>query len=136
MPGVETLSIVGLYAGLNGLVLLWLALHVGRVRARYKVHVGDGGKPALIRAMRGQANFTEYVPFALIVMTLAAMTGLPGFLLHVMGVLLTAGRVLHGWHFAHDGAPSWMRGIGAGLTMLVILFGCAVLFGQALLNGL
>ena len=136
MPLADQLPIVAFYVGLNGLILVWLGLHVGKVRTKLGVRVGDGGKPALIRAMRGQANFAEYVPFALLILLAAAAVGTPGPLLHVFGVLLTLGRILHALHFTRDKAPSWMRGAGAGLTMLVLIAGSAGLIVQALWEGL
>ena len=61
-PACRNLPIVALYAGLNGLILLWLAAAVSRIRLRTGIWLGDGGAPELVRAMRGLANFAEYVP--------------------------------------------------------------------------
>jgi uncharacterized membrane protein YecN with MAPEG domain len=136
MPPAETVPIVAFYAGLNGLILLWLAVNVGRVRARERVLMGDGGNLALIRAMRGQANFVEYVPYCLILMALMAAMGTPGWVLHLFGIALTAGRLAHGWHFVQADAPGWQRGIGTLLTMLVLIGGSVGLIGHALAGGL
>ena len=35
---------------------------VSRIRRRTGIWLGDGGAAELIRAMRGLANFAEYVP--------------------------------------------------------------------------
>jgi hypothetical protein len=136
MTPVETFPIVALYAGMNGLILLWLAVNVGRVRFRERVLMGDGGNPAMIRAMRGQANFVEYVPLCLIILTLMAALGTPGWVLHLFGIALTVGRLAHGWHFVQPDAPRWQRGLGAGLTMLVLLAGSVGLIGHALARGI
>lgn len=117
------LMIVGFYAGVSGLILLWLAFRVGMVRRRSGISIGDGGAPAMIRAMRGQANFVEYVPLCLVLMGLMAALGAPAWELHLLGLGLTLGRVLHGLHFTRDAAPAWQRGIGAGLTFLVLIAG-------------
>jgi uncharacterized membrane protein YecN with MAPEG domain len=66
---------VAFYTGLNGLILLWLAVEVGRVRQRVGVWQGDGGDAALTRAMRGQANFVETVPLCLLLLILIAGFG-------------------------------------------------------------
>lgn len=36
-------AIVGLYAGLNALIILWLSLVISKLRRKYKVSIGDGG---------------------------------------------------------------------------------------------
>jgi uncharacterized protein len=136
MAQAELLPIVALYVGLNALILIALGVHVGRVRQRTHVLIGDGGKPALIRAMRGQANFVEYVPMALLILLMMALMGAPAFVLHLFGLMLTAGRVMHGLHFAREGSPVLLRGAGAGLTFLVVLFGALGIVAHALVGGL
>lgn len=123
---------VAFYTGLNGLVLIWLAAHVGQVRAREGVLMGDGGNPALVRAMRGQANFVEYVPFCLVALVLMALLGTPLWVLHLFGLALTLGRVLHARHFTRADAPGWQRSAGAGLTGLVLSLASLGLIGHAL----
>ncbi len=125
---------VALYAGLNGLVLLWLALVVGKTRGDRGVLMGDGGDPALIRVMRGQANFVEYTPLCLLLILLMALLGAPAWLVHVFGLALTLGRVLHGLHFTRTDAPGWQRGAGAGLTLLVLVAASLGLIGHAALG--
>lgn len=119
----EGIYIVGLYAGLNGLVLLWLAAHVGNIRRKLGIYMGDEGSPELIRAMRGQLNFVELVPFSLVLLLLLALAGVPGLVLHILGAGLTIGRVLHALHFVQNDAPGWQRASGALLTSLVLLLG-------------
>lgn len=123
---------VALYAGLNGLILLWLAANVGRRRMRLRIGMGDGGSPEMIRAMRGQANFVEYVPLILLLMILTALMGAPAPVLHLMGAILTLGRLLHAWHFTRDDAPGWQRASGAALTMLALLGASLGLIAHAL----
>jgi hypothetical protein len=125
------LAAVALYAGLAALIAIWLALHVGRVRGQVKVLIGDGGNPRLIRAMRGQANFVENVPLALILLLTMALLGTPAWVIHLFGIALTLGRVLHALHFTADAAPQWQRGAGAGLTLLVLLLGGLGMIGHA-----
>ncbi|MBO0662615.1 MAPEG family protein [Jiella sp. MQZ9-1] len=126
------LAAVAIYAALNGGVLVWLTVQTGRVRARDKVMMGDGGNPRLIRAMRGHANAVEFIPITLITMTLAALLGAPALVLHVLGIMLTVGRVLHALHFTADDAPRWQRFSGTGLSLLAMA-GAAL---AALIQGL
>ena len=115
------LAAVALYAGLNALILGWLSAHVGRVRGRLKIYMGDQGHPLMIRAMRGQANFVEYVPMALILLLVTALMGAPAIAVHALGGALVIGRVLHALHFTAADAPAWQRGVGAALTIFVVM---------------
>ena len=123
---------VALYAGLNGLILFGLAAHVGRTRFRLRISIGDAANPAMIRAMRGQANFVEYVPLILLQMALMAALGAPVWVVHVFGVALTLGRLLHGWHFVQAEAPGWQRATGSALTFLSLVVGSLGLAAHAL----
>jgi uncharacterized membrane protein YecN with MAPEG domain len=121
-----------LYAALNALILIWLGWSVVRIRMRERISIGDGGVPRLIRAMRGMANFTEYAPLALVVLALVALTGAPAWLVHALGLALTAGRAAHAWHFLQADAPGWQRMWGMILTLIALLVGALVLAGLAL----
>lgn len=127
------LAAVALYAGLNAIVLIGLAVQTGRIRAATRVSIGDGGDPRLIRVMRGHANAVETIPMALLLMALVALLGAPAWAIHALGVALTVGRVLHALHFAAADAPGWQRSAGAGLSALVLLVAAvwAVLAGLA-----
>ncbi|MGB0498208.1 MAG: MAPEG family protein [Rubricella sp.] len=126
------LSAVALYTGLNTLILIALSIHVGRVRSQEKVFMGDGGNRRVIRAMRGQANFVEHAPLALLILLVMALSAAPAWAIHVLGIMLTAGRAMHAAHFIADDAPVWQRAGGALLTLLVLLIGGAGLILHAL----
>ncbi|MEO0913501.1 MAG: MAPEG family protein [Pseudomonadota bacterium] len=113
---------VALYSGLLGLVYLWLLAIVGKTRGDLKISIGDGGDPYMIRVMRGQLNFVENVPLTLVFLVLMALIGTPVWVLHVFGLALLVGRILHGLHFTKRDAPGWQRAAGAGLTNLTQLF--------------
>ena len=113
--------ITPLYAGLLGLLLLVLSYNVSRQRIASKVVIGDGDVPALQRAIRAQANLTEYAPLALILMTAIEAQGFSGRLVHFLGILLVVGRLLHGFGLTRSAGPSAPRAIGASLTWLMIL---------------
>ena len=69
------LSVAPLYAALLGFLLVHLSIRVIRLRRRLKVAIGVGGEAAIERAARVQANFSEYVPIALILLLLAEIQG-------------------------------------------------------------
>ena len=131
MTDPAAVAAVALYAALNGLVLIWLAAQVGRLRGALGVSIGDGGEPRLIRAMRGQANFVELAPMTLILMFGLAFLGAPPWLLHALGLALTVGRALHGLHFMQADAPRWQRAAGAVLSLGALLFAAIALLGHA-----
>lgn len=104
-----------------GLVAIWLGGIVGGWRRKTGISIGDGGNIDLVRAMRGQANFTESVPLTLILMVYMALAGAPALAIHILGVLLVIGRIIHGLHFAKPDQPGWQRALGSGLSFLVLL---------------
>lgn len=133
MPTAALLA-VALWAALNTFILIWLSFGIGKLRTDLKVSIGDGGEPRLIRAMRGQANFTENVPMTLLLLLLMAMMGTPAWVVHIFGAVLTFGRAVHAAHFLAADAPGWQRVTGALCTALVQLLAAVGLIGHAVLQ--
>ena len=50
------MQVFALYAALNAIIILLLALMVVRARRRLKVQIGDGGHPGLLLAQRAHGN--------------------------------------------------------------------------------
>ena len=46
-------------------------------RRRFRVRLGTGKDEGMEQAVRVQANFTEYVPFAVLLLVVAEITGCP-----------------------------------------------------------
>jgi len=114
-----------LYAALLGLLLIVLSDLVSRNRKRSRVNLGHGGDPLLERIMRAHGNFVEYVPLGLILLLLLELKGAESWVLHVFGLMLLAGRMLHAYGMIRpDGALSG-RYWGTALTWLMIL-GCSL----------
>ena len=116
-----SLTITALYASLAGLLLLFLSFRVVRWRRKLSVGLGDGGQESLLRAQRAQANFTEYVPIALILLAVAESQVLTGWLLHTAGAILVLARLLHAWGLSQSSGRSFGRYWGTLLTWVVIL---------------
>ena len=115
-----SLPVTALYAGLMGLWLLGLGFEVMRRRRRHDVSIGDGGVRELELAMRAHGNACEYVPIALIVLALAEGMGAPGWVLHLSGLMLVAGRLIHGGHFLAGARRLNLRIAGMLLTIGMI----------------
>ena len=109
-----------LYAGLLGLLLIALSARVSIVRRRLNVGLGTGTSDAMLRAVRAQANFAEYVPLALLLLVLAEITGLPSAAVHAAGILLLVSRVLHAQGLAQSSGVTFGRFYGIAGTWLVI----------------
>jgi uncharacterized membrane protein YecN with MAPEG domain len=73
------------------------------------------------QAVRVQANFVEYVPFAVLLLVLAELTGLPGPAVHGAGIVLVASRVLHAVGLARTPGVSFGRFYGTVGTWLTIV---------------
>lgn len=123
--------IAAFYAGLNGLILLWLIAMVLRRRFALGVSLGDGGDEGLNRTIRGHANAAETIPIALILLAFAELMDAPAVALHVAGAAFTAGRLAHGLRFNGVG-PAWFRQAGMALTLLVIALLASGVVGLAL----
>jgi uncharacterized protein len=110
-----------LYAGLLGLLLIALSVQVVFARRRFRVGIGAGTEEGMQQAIRVQANFTEYVPFAVILLVIAEIQGLPGAAIHTAGIVLVASRVLHAIGLSQHPGRSFGRFYGTAGTWLVIL---------------
>lgn len=118
---MSSIEAVGLYTGLNLLILLILGARVSMGRQRLKVGIGEGGHEEMLRLVRVHGNGAEWVPGALVGLLILAMMDAPALSIHVLGLLLTAGRALHAIGFSLSSGPSLMRVVGSSLTLLVYL---------------
>ena len=121
-----SVAVVTFYAGLNGLIALVLAALVVRQRGKTKTGIGTGGHPVLERAIRVHGNFIEYVPLILILLLLLELGGLAPLWVHLMGIALTLGRILHAWGLSTDPGESFGRAAGTTLTWLTLLVAAAL----------
>lgn len=115
------------YAGVLGLVLIGLSIQVVTLRRRHRVGIGSGQVQALERAIRAHANFTEYVPLALVLLALLAISSsLPNGVLHALAGALVLGRILHAIGLSRSAGTSLNRVLGTLLTWLVLLAASAI----------
>ena len=109
------------YAGVLGLLLIALSTTVVLARRRFRVRLGTGNDPGMEQAVRVQANFVEYVPFAVILLIVAEITGLPDAAVHAAGILLVASRLIHAWGLSRSSGRTFGRFYGTAGTWLVII---------------
>jgi uncharacterized membrane protein YecN with MAPEG domain len=74
-------------------------------------------------AIRQQGNFSELVPFALILILVAEVLGSSIYLIHILGIVLVVARVIHPFGLRVDRGDTPPRVLGATLTLIVILVG-------------
>lgn len=124
------LEIAALYAGVNILLLLVLALVVVMGRQRHKIRLGDGGNEDFARAQRAHANAAEYIPAGLVGLLMLALLepAAPLWLLHASGATLTLGRILHGVGL-NSGILNLGRSLGTLLTWIAfVLIGGGLIY--------
>jgi len=95
--------------------------------------LGDTGDKNLLKRMRAQANWAEYTPIALTLMLLTELRGAPEVAVHLMGIALLTGRVLHAIGFASTPQKIILRQIGMALTLGMIALAALGLIGHALI---
>ena len=108
-----------LYAGLLALWFLVLSWRVIQRRGK-GTYLGDGGDQALLRVIRGHANFAEYVPLALLMMGFLEVSRYSIYVLHALGIVLLVARLLHGYALSFTEHFSFGRFWGSVLTFIVL----------------
>ena len=115
------------YAALYALFYLYLAKKVINNRWKYKTGLGvvEG---ELEQTVRVHANFSEYVPFAVILISFLEIQNWRIEVIHGLCITLLISRVLHCLGLTGSKGPSKGRFIGAGSTFLVLLIsaGCLI----------
>ncbi len=110
-----------LFASLHVLLMLVLLARISRHRHGQKIGMGDGGDAELARKVRVHGNFIEHAPFALLMLGLLELSGIPAAWLWVFGSALLLGRVMHAVGFSRRPGHSFGRFWGTALTWVVFL---------------
>lgn len=114
------MRITGFYAALSALLVLWFAVRVMLQRRTSVIGIGDGGDRELITRIRVHANAVEYLPIALILLLIVELNQTDPLLVHVAGMALVVGRILHAAGLSRSSGVSAGRALGTLLTLLVI----------------
>ncbi len=125
--------ITSIYAALLALFFIFLSIRVIRARREESIALGDGGNEKVRRAMRVQANFAEYVPLALLLIAFAEMQGLVSWMIHLLALLLLAGRLVHAYGVSQLQENYNYRVTGMVLTFGAIAGSSLMLLGAAVL---
>ncbi len=113
--------ISAVYASLLALLIVWLSIKVINVRRTHKVRLGDGDIPELRAAVRAQGNATEYIPILLILLILLELAGAMPLIIHLAGVAILCGRLIHARGIFKDAMPYRVLGMQITLYTLILL---------------
>ena len=129
---VMPLATTALYAAINVLIMMAIAVQIPGQRRRTQTGLGLGEDHALRWRVRAHANNCEYVPFALLLIGLLELGGQPLWLLHALGIALTLGRILHPIGLSKNPGVSWQRVGGMVLTWTSLIVAALVCLYMAL----
>ena len=115
-----TPTITATYAALLAFFYVAMSFYVIATRARTDTLLGDGDNIDMLVAMRRHGNLAEYMPFAILMMALGESLGLSATWLHVSGIALVAGRLIHPFGVAEK-SPLAPRVAGILLTFAAML---------------
>ena len=118
MPNINLLSITPIYIALLGILFVPFTMRVGLYRVKNEIIIGDGKDEELIRRIRGQGNFVETVPLAVVLVLLMEILGAGDAWLHALCALLVGGRFLH-YLGITELAPSICRPVGMFATLSI-----------------
>ena len=116
------------FAGLLALVYLGLSGWVIGSRVSENVLLGDGGDDAVLKRVRSHANFSEYVPLALILIGLLEAGGGGHALVQGLLIALLVARILHPiGMFAPPNSPRQFACRGGGILLTLATLGVAAI---------
>ncbi len=115
------LTIIPVFAAVFSVLFVLLSINVIRARRRHKVAIGAGRNKSVERAMRVHANFAEYVPFALLLITLLELNKANAMLLIALCSALLVGRLVHAFGVSMENERLLYRVSGMAMTFTVIL---------------
>lgn len=119
------LDVTAPLAALAAVSLVGLSFSVSLQRMKANTAIGTGDDPTLLRRIRAQGNFVEYVPLALILCALAELREAAHIWLLVLAGLLVLGRLSHAIGILSGTTP--LRAVGMLATYGALLTGTAAL---------
>ena len=128
------LQITALYASLLAFIYIKLSTNVIKLRRFHKVSLGYKNHKDLEQAIRAQANFIEYVPFSLILLSCLEINKIHPLIVFILGGLLLVGRFLHAKSFTLPGTDKIKRVQGMKCTFWSIRLMAAMLIFSFLIS--
>lgn len=119
------MPITPIYAAILGLIYFALSIRVIKFRRSNKVALGYAHKKDFRRAIRVHANFAEYVPMSLLLLWFLESLTYAALLIHILGVMLIIGRLIHAYGLSQVQEDTRFRVYGMLLTFAVLV-GCCI----------
>jgi uncharacterized protein len=116
-----------IYTVILSFFFIYLAFRTISKRRKFQVGLGDAGNSELQKAIRVHSNFAEYVPLCLFSFFLAEIQGAPSFFIHVLGISLCLGRLLHAYGVAQLEENFKFRSFGMILTFASLILSSSFL---------
>ena len=128
------MHITGIYAALAAALIIILSVRVIARRRSVRIGIGDGGDKELALCVRAHGNAIEYLSIGLILLLLVEMNQTQPLLVHIFGIALLVGRVMHAVGLSRSSGPSFGRVGGMILTLTVLGCMAALLIWQFVLR--
>jgi uncharacterized membrane protein YecN with MAPEG domain len=113
------------YVAIASLFLVALSVNVILNRKNENRALGFEQNTKLERAVRSQANFTEYAPIFLLSLVVAENLTVSGFVINFLGILFFVGRTCHALslcYFEPEHGIMYIRVFGMMMTFLSLFF--------------
>lgn len=108
-------------------LFLFLSVRTLLTRRKLKIGIGTGDNIEMTRAMRVHANFSEYVPLALLLMLMIELTDISELWVHLVGVPLLVGRLVHAYGVAQVEENYGFRVAGMAMTFTSLISSTLIL---------
>jgi len=113
--------ITSIYASLAALLMVFLALKVIKGRNQHKISLGDGENKELSQLRAAHGNATEYIPISLMLLFLLEYNNGLIWLVHLGGIGILAGRLLHANGMLSSNMKYRVLGMKVTLSTLIAL---------------
>lgn len=122
---VVTGELTAVYTAVASLIFVVLSVRTLLLRRRLGIGVGDGGDSGLVKAVRAHSNFAEYTPICLFLIYLLETVARAHLTVHMFGVILILGRIVHAYGISQVKENYKFRVAGMACTFFVII-GCSI----------
>ena len=82
--------------------------------------IGDGGEKSILRASRVHANFSEYVPFTILLIAILEMQTYSQWIIHGLCIALVTARAIHAYGVSQANEDFRFRIFGTATTINII----------------
>lgn len=108
------------YAAILALLFIILAVRTIKTRREHKIAIGDGGEKSILRASRVHANFSEYVPFTLLLIAMLEMQNYTLWIIHGLCIALVVARIAHAYGVSQANENFKFRVFGIATNINII----------------